>query len=159
MLLVFWRQKLSFTDFFPNLNNKKKASNRLIKFNHMTGHWVLCKAKAYKYRITPNSRTGRALWSGRHALWGGWHLWKVETSSHSERLCGLFLVPLGIPADLHLCQLDVADDISVWKTEAGKISLPARTGNDARKSPTLAEKRWRSDGDKATDDTGTTQLV
>lgn len=55
----------------------------------------------------------------------GWHTVGLkfmmgEKSSDSECLCRLFLVPLGIPANLHLCQLDVADDIGVWKTKTGK---------------------------------------
>lgn len=49
-----------------------------------------------------------------------------EKSSDSERLCRLFLFPLGIPADLHLCQLDVPDDIGVWETNTGKDLPPVR---------------------------------
>lgn len=55
----------------------------------------------------------------------GWHTvgqksLTGEKSSDSKCLCRLFLFPLGIPANLHLCQLDVADDIGVWKTKTGK---------------------------------------
>lgn len=55
----------------------------------------------------------------------GWHTvglerTAAEKSSHSQCLCRLFLFPLGIPANLHLCQLDVADGIGVWKTKTGK---------------------------------------
>lgn len=55
----------------------------------------------------------------------GWHSVGLtgEKSSHSRRLCRLFLFPLGAPADLHLCQLDVADGIGVWKTKTGKGSF------------------------------------
>lgn len=56
--------------------------------------------------------------SGWHAV--GLTFMKGEKSSDSRLLCCNFLVPLGIPANLHLCQLDVADDISVWKTKTGK---------------------------------------
>lgn len=53
----------------------------------------------------------------------GWHTVRAETlwlGEAVECLCRLFLVPLGIPANLHLCQLDVADDIGVCKTKTGK---------------------------------------
>lgn len=58
-------------------------------------------------------------------LRSGWHTVGLkfmtrEKSSDSECLCGLFLLPLGISPNLHLCQLNIADDIGVWKTKAGK---------------------------------------
>lgn len=54
---------------------------------------------------------------------------KSEKSPDSKYLCRLLLVPLGISANLHLCQLDVADDIGVWKTKTGRDLFPARAGN------------------------------
>lgn len=66
--------------------------------------------------------------SGSRCVRSGWHavgltFMKGEKSSDGKCLCRLFLVPLGIPANLHLCQLDVADDISVWKTKTGRKRL------------------------------------
>lgn len=79
---------------------------------------MLCKAKANKYCVTPRPQTSRCVRSGWHTA--GLKFMIGDKSSDSECLCGLFLVPLGIPANLHLCQLDVADDIGVWKTKTGK---------------------------------------
>lgn len=84
----------------------------MMKFNHITCHRqtnILCRTKI--------SALG-CVRSGWHAV--GRTFMKGEKSSDSKCLCRLFLVPLGIPANLHLCQLDVADDISVWKTKTGK---------------------------------------
>lgn len=90
----------------------------MIKFNHITGNRMLCKAKANKYRFTPRPLDSWCVRSGWHTV--GLKLMTGEKSSDSECLCRLFLVPLGIPANLHLCQLDVADDVGVWKTKTGK---------------------------------------
>ena len=89
-----------------------------MKFNHITGNRMLCMVKANKYGFTPRPPESWCVRSGWHTV--GLERTAAEESSHSQCLCRLFLFPLGIPANLHLCQLDVADGIGVWKTKTGK---------------------------------------
>lgn len=64
--------------------------------------------------------------SGSRRARPGWQTvgLKITTGGKSHQtpraLCGFFLVPLGIPANLHLCQLDIADGIGVWRAKIAK---------------------------------------
>lgn len=99
---------------------KKKTSLKLtiVEVSNITGHLMLCKAKA-NMKLFHAVRLG-LVWveQSRAEIYDSWS--EVTQPDTSVCLCRLLLFPLGIPADLHLRQLDVADDIGVWKNKDRK---------------------------------------
>lgn len=85
-----------------------------VRVNHMTGN-EMGERDSVTHKRTCNSKAKNQRRDLHGTRTKEHHICKQQEWSNSENLSGLFLslFPLGIPTNLHLGQLDVADDVGV----------------------------------------------